>query len=193
MSRPVEHDPDGMLDAALVLLREGGPRAVTMTAVAEATGAPSGSVYHRFPSRDALVAALWMRTVEAFQERFVAELAGGSEDAVDAALRAVRWSLGWVRANPDDARLLLLYRREDLASAEWPEDLARRAARLARRFDDEVRGFAARLRGADAQARAWFALADLPTAAVRRHLANGKKVPREVDGLLEQAVRAVLA
>lgn len=192
MSRPVEHDPDGMLDAALVLLREGGPRAVTMTAVAEATGAPSGSVYHRFPSRDALVAALWMRTVEAFQERFVAELAEGSDDVVDAALRAVRWSLGWVRANPDDARLLLLYRREDLASAEWPEDLARRAARLARRFDDEVRGFAARLQGVDAQARAWFALADLPTAAVRRHLANGKKIPREVDGLLEQAVRAVL-
>ncbi len=181
-----------MLDAALVLLREGGPRAVTMTAVAEATGAPSGSVYHRFPSRDALVAALWMRAVEAFQERFVAELAGGGEDAVAAALRAVRWSLDWVRANPDDARILLLYRREDLASGEWPDDLALRAARLARRFDDEVRGFAARLQGADAQARAWFALADLPTAAVRRHLANGKKVPREVDGLLEKAVRAVL-
>ena len=183
-----------MLDAALDLLRCGGPRAVTMTAVAAAVGAPSGSVYHRFPSRDAMLGVLWLRAIEDFQERFLVELSvrGPGEKPVDSALRAVRWSIDWVRSDPDSARLLLLYRREDLASSEWPRDLALRAGRLARRFDAAMRAFAARLRFGDAEARAWYALVDLPIAAVRRHLANGRRVPHEVDRLVDETVRALL-
>ena len=202
MSRPAVHDAGEMLDAALALLREGGPRAVTMTAVAAATGAPSGSVYQRFPSRDALLASLWMRTVEDFQAGFLAALEGSTrardvreEDAAapaEAALRAIRWALKWVRSDPDSARLLLLYRREDLVSSEWPAEIVWRAAALAERFDEAVRAFATHLEGKDALARAWFVLADLPTAGVRRHLANGQPVPRSVDHVLAQTVQSLL-
>ncbi|WCD85969.1 hypothetical protein KPP03845_102310 [Streptomyces xanthophaeus] len=57
----------------------GGPDAVTMSAVAQAVGAPSGSVYHRFAGRPALLAEVWLRTVEAFQEGYLAQVEAPSE------------------------------------------------------------------------------------------------------------------
>lgn len=186
-----------MLDAALGLLRDHGPPGVTMTAVAEASGAPSGSLYHAFGSRDVLLAELWLRTIEPFQERFLACLE--TPDPLEAAEAAAAFTLDWVRAHPDEARLLLLHRREDLASGPWPGSVVERARRLATTFDDALHRYAALLaavrgeRPADALDRAWFVLVDLPSAAVRRHLGDGREPPRAVDTLLRTALRAVVA
>lgn len=76
--RPPRFDAPALLDAALKLAATGGPAAVTMAAVAKSAGAPSGSVYHRFPDRPALLSALWLRTLGGFQRGFLAEL--GSHD-----------------------------------------------------------------------------------------------------------------
>ena len=54
MPRPAIFTLDELLDAAAALLAADGPSAVTMSAVARAAGAPSGSMYHRFPTRAAL-------------------------------------------------------------------------------------------------------------------------------------------
>jgi len=48
---------DQMLSAAFRLLDEGGLPAVTIAAVSEASGQSNGSIYHRFSSRLALIAA----------------------------------------------------------------------------------------------------------------------------------------
>ena len=48
MPRPAIFTLDELLDAAAALLAADGPSAVTMSAVARAAGAPSGSMYHRF-------------------------------------------------------------------------------------------------------------------------------------------------
>ncbi len=45
---------------------EAGPRGVTTAAVSVRSGAPTGSLYHRFGSRAAMVAELWVRTIRRF-------------------------------------------------------------------------------------------------------------------------------
>ena len=64
MPRPQLHPTDAMLDAARDLVLRAGPRATTIEAIAEASGAPTGSIYHRFRSRDELLATLWTRSEE---------------------------------------------------------------------------------------------------------------------------------
>src|SRR5690606_14827873 len=105
MGRPPRHDVDRLLDAAAALVAEGGPGAATMTAVARAASAPSGSVYHRFPGRPALLAALWLRTVERFQQGFLAAL--DTDPPAQAAPAAARHVVAWCRAHPNEARILL--------------------------------------------------------------------------------------
>lgn len=192
MSRPTKHDPELMLDAALGLLRERGVRGVTMTAVADVTGAPSGSLYHRFPSRDALLAELWLRTVERFQADFVSRL---EEPDVDMAVEgALRHTFAWLRKHPDEGRLLLMYRRRDFAGGEWPDDVVDRVGRLASELDSALEGFAARLGGGADEARAltWFVLVDLPLAAARRHLAAGTPIPPVSERLTLEAAHALV-
>jgi AcrR family transcriptional regulator len=61
MARPKVHDAatgEALLDAALDLLREGGPGRISVRAVAEATGTSSRAVYAVFGSKQALVDAL---------------------------------------------------------------------------------------------------------------------------------------
>lgn len=192
MSRPTKHDPELMLDAALRLLRERGVRGVTMTAVAEATGAPSGSLYHRFASRDALLGELWLRTVERFQAEFVARLQ--APDAWAATEGTLRHVFAWLREHPDEAQLLLMYRRRDISAHEWPEELVQRVRRLADDFDRAMQSFAGRLGGAhdEAVTLAWFLLVDLPLAAARRHLAAGRPIPPAAERLTLEAARALL-
>ena len=62
---------DDFVDAATRLFAEGGVRALTMNAVAREISAPSGSIYHRFPDRAALLAAMWFRTTGDFQRGYL--------------------------------------------------------------------------------------------------------------------------
>src|SRR5712675_3450454 len=110
-------DNAGFLAAARALACERGPGAVTVDSVTQRLKAPKGSFYHRFASRDLLLGELWLKTVLAYQEGFVAAIDAG--DGLAAALHTPRW----VRANLDDACLLLLYSRHDFVQGEWPKAL----------------------------------------------------------------------
>jgi AcrR family transcriptional regulator len=63
-----------MLDVARDLLLEGGAHGATVEAISRASGAPTGSIYHRFGSRDELVTRLWMRAVRRSQAAFLEAL-----------------------------------------------------------------------------------------------------------------------
>src|SRR5690348_9472497 len=58
--RPPKDEPSGMrrqvLDATALLLRRKGYEATTTRAIAEQVGIKGGSIYHHFPSKDAIVA-----------------------------------------------------------------------------------------------------------------------------------------
>src|SRR5436309_10265099 len=115
------------LDAAVLLVAERGPAAATVAAVTERLRAPIGSFYHRFPSRDALLGELWLKTVLAFQQGIEAALAAG--DGLAAALHTPIW----VREHLDEGCLLLLYHRNDFVQGEWPEKLQQDVAAHTRR------------------------------------------------------------
>ncbi|MFI6295591.1 TetR/AcrR family transcriptional regulator [Nonomuraea sp. NPDC050790] len=185
MGRPAKFTQEQMLDAALDILGADGPAAVTMAAVSARTGAPIGSLYHRFASRDLLLARLWLRCVESFQEGLLAAMA--ADDVEAAVLHTPRWC----RAHPAAAAALLLHRREDLA-AEWPGPLGAELAEVNGRLAAALDAYLRRHPGADRE-RLMFVLADVPYGAVRRHLLAGRTPPPELDTLIVTACRAVLA
>src|SRR5215831_7933247 len=61
-----------ILDATATLVADGGLGAATIGAIGAVLDAPSGSIYHRFPTRDVLLGRLWLRKASFFQDRFVA-------------------------------------------------------------------------------------------------------------------------
>lgn len=182
-----------MAGAALRLVAEHGPQAVTVAALAREVGAPTGSIYHRYRSRDQLLGELWMDVVEGFQAGFVASLAHARD--VDGAVEAARYMVAWTRQHPLEARLLLLHRRQDFVSGAWPEDLATRASALEPQLGSALRAFAQRAFGrADAgtMARLRYALLDAPFGGIKPYVQARKALPAVLDELVTITARAVL-
>ena len=185
MGRPVRHAEATILESAKRLSAEIGPHRLTIAAVAARSGAPVGSIYHRYASRDEILAAVWLDLVEQVQEHFLAELEGG--EPVKAGLAGVRQSLRWIRGHPLEARLMLLHRREDFAAERWPGSYQRRAEVLAAKAGESFQRYAARLlgRGGPLELRTVrFVLVDLPMAAFKRDIEAGVSPSRSVEALL---------
>jgi AcrR family transcriptional regulator len=184
-----QFDQAGFLAAARELIAEHGPRAVTVDSVAERIGAPKGSFYYRFASRDALIGELWLETVLAYQEGFVAAIEAGD------GLRAALHTPAWARRHMDDARLLMLYSRRDFVQGDWPAALRSGVADQAERFEGSLRVFARGAFGRTGRAemrRATFVLAEAPIAAVKPHLQRRERPPRLVDELISKTYRAII-
>src|SRR3954451_1269794 len=190
MSRP-SFGHAAFLTAARDLVAQAGPTAVTVSSLTERLGAPTGSFFYRFRSRDVLLAELLVTTALAFQEGFVAAITSG--DGLTAALHTPVW----VRAHLNDARVFLLHHRDDFVYGGWPEALKKlRVKQQARRVDACYSRFArTALRGSDAERirLARFVLADVPEAAVSSHLRRGEPPPPIVDKMITVAYRAILA
>ena len=185
MGRPARHQEATILDSAKRVSAAVGPQRLTIAAVADAAGTPVGSIYHRYASRDDILAALWLELVEEFQARFLAHLERG--DPVAAGLGAIAFVCRWVRRHPREARLMLLHRREDFAAHRWGATYRRRAQALAGQADTALRRYASRLfgRAGSIELRSVrFALVDLPTAALRRDLEAGAAPSKRVEAIL---------
>jgi AcrR family transcriptional regulator len=182
-------DQAGFVAAARALIAERGPQAVTVDSVAERLKAPKGSFYYRFASRDALLGEIWLDTVLAYQEGFVAAIEAG--DGLGAALHTPAWA----RQHLDDARLLMLYSRHDFVQGDWPAQLSRGVANQAERFEECLRTFARGAFGGVGRAqmrRATFVLAEVPVAAVKPHLQRRERPPRLVDELIAKTYCAIV-
>jgi AcrR family transcriptional regulator len=189
MGRKAKYTDVQFLDAARDLAAGKGPEAVTIAGIADAVGAPIGSVYHRFPSRELLMARLWLRTVRSFQEGFLEILARG--EAGPTALYTPRW----VREHFNEALLLLVYRREEFFGDAWPEEIRDDARILMRLLDEGIIDFTiARFNRVSEEVlqRTVFALIDVPYAAVRRYLQQGAPPPVFVDDMIEQTCRIIM-
>lgn len=187
------HSTETMLDAARDLLLGGSSGGATIDAIARASGAPTGSIYHRFGSRDELVARLWMRAIFRSQASFLAALE--EPDATKAALAGAMSVIDFCEANPADARLLVSFRRDDLVRDIPDGPLADELAKLNRPLERAVVALARRLYGRSTKAalnRAFLAVFDLPYGAARRHLIAGAPLPPGLRGDVGRAVAAVL-
>lgn len=192
MGRPSKYDADDVLDVAAELVDAGGPAALTISGVADRLGAPSGSIYHRFRSRDVVAASLWLRTVQRFQESWL--VAADHPDPRAATRAAAAHVLDWSRRHRSEAALLLLHRSSDLLTADWPPELVEHNERLRAQFEQRLAELTRRL-GAVTPAehrRVRFAVVDIPYGAVRAPLAAGKAPEPELDEIVDDAVVAVV-
>jgi AcrR family transcriptional regulator len=176
--------------AAVAIASAQGPAAVTIASITARLRAPTGSFYHRFASRNALLGELWLRTVLDFQEGINAAL--DSSDGLGAALHTP----AWVRAQLDNARLLLLYDRRDFVQGEWPEELREQVAEMTQRMEAGSLRQARVIFGKDGREEvrlAQFLIAEVPVAAVRQHLVRCEQPPPLVDRIIRTTYRAVVA
>jgi AcrR family transcriptional regulator len=193
VGRPPLHTEEAILDAARTLVLEGGARSATVNAIAQASGAPKGSVYHRFASLNELLAAMWARAVRRSQKAFIEALE--EPDAMRAAVAAALSIYDFARREPADARLLASLRREDLIESVEAPRLQRELAELNRPLQDALGELARRLFGdgtRDELERTVCAVVDLPIGAIRRHLIAGAQLPETIPDQLAAAVRAAL-
>lgn len=195
MGRPQLFTRQQVLDAAARLVAAGGPPAASMAAVAEEMGGPTGSIYHRFGSREELLGEMWVGIAESFQNPFV-EILASPGSAVDVGVEAALHTPRWARENLAQARIFLLYRREDVLPKGWPTNVEERAELLRAELRNAMGGYVQRLAGtpsAVAAERCAFALVDIPYAGVRRYLAGGKPPSGLADQLIEECARTVLS
>lgn len=111
MGKPVRFTTEQILDAAAAAVHEHW-RAATVAHVTTLLGAPSGSIYHRFASRDALFASTWVRAVRRYHAQFdeIATITDPIEAIVETGMLIPRFC----RDHPQDARVLTVFRYRDL-------------------------------------------------------------------------------
>jgi AcrR family transcriptional regulator len=196
LAPPRKHSTDAILDAARALAVAKGPRAASVAAISHASGAPVGTLYHRFGNRDGILAAAWFRALERFQAGALAADAAHADDPVEAGVAMANASLEFATEHPEDARLLLVLRRGDLLDAA-PPDLRTRLDAMNAPLATAVARIARALCGrADARAVELVtrAVVDIPTAAVRRHVrGDGRALPRWLAADVTDATRALLS
>ncbi len=196
MAPPRKHKTDDILDAARAQVLAEGPRATTVAAIAEASGAPVGTLYHRFGSRDGVLAAAWLRALERFQAGVLAADEAHPDDPVEAGVAMAVTSLAFASEHPEDARLLLVIRRSDLLDGSTDESLQAQLDSMnaplleaLNRIADAIYGHTG-VRAIDAITRA---VVDLPTAAVRRHVRKtGDRLPEWLEEDVADATRRLL-
>lgn len=182
-------DNADFIEAARELVSARGPAAVTVDSITQRLGAPKGSFYYRFASRDILLGELWLASVLAYQEGFVAAIDAG--DGLAAALHTP----SWVRGHPEESRVLLLHNRHDFVQGEWPAALRRGVRDQATRFKDCLSSFARQAFGRAGPGelrRAAFVLAEVPVAAVKEHIRRRESPPPLVDELIARTYHAIV-
>jgi AcrR family transcriptional regulator len=192
MAPPTKHHSDHILDAARTLALSEGPRAVSVAAIADASGAPAGTLYHRFGSRDGILRAAWLRALERFQAGWLE--AARDPDPLHAGVAMAVSVVAFARARPDDARLLLTLRPQDLLDAGPDADLRELQRAMNAPLEAELRRVARALHGrADARTldAVVRATVDLPYGVVRRH-AEKATMPRWLERDVAEAARQLL-
>jgi AcrR family transcriptional regulator len=95
-----------IVEAALASVEERGWDATSMQAVRDRAGVSNGSLFHHFPTRADLAAAVVAAGLADHQAVLV-EALRGAEGAEDGVRRAVVRHLWWIEDNPQLARLFL--------------------------------------------------------------------------------------
>ncbi|QEC49415.1 TetR/AcrR family transcriptional regulator [Baekduia soli] len=195
MAPPRKHRTDDILDAARDIVLADGPRAASVAVISRASGAPVGTLYHRFGSRDGLVAAAWLRALERFQAEVLAADAAHRDHPVAAGAAMAGAMVAFAGRHPGDARLLLAVRRGDLLDAA-PEGFRERLDAINAPLETAVARVARALHGragARAVESVTRAVVDLPGAALRRHLvADGRSLPPWLAGDVIAAAKLLL-
>ena len=184
MVRTAKFDAGAFVEAAIDLIADGGPAAASTTAIARKVGAPTGSLYHRFESRAAVVATAWVDVHGLFVARIDPLLRSGR--LTDAALAIAHWA----REDITRARFLLLNEGGAIVDEPPPEHLRLEIGRQEDRIDAAFQACLAACevdpRDNEAVARVRFLVFDGPIALIRPHLLAKRRPPPFVDGMIAE-------
>jgi AcrR family transcriptional regulator len=192
MVRAEIHSEDDLLDSARSVVVHQGARGATVAAVKEASGAPIGSIYHRFGSLDELLARAWIRAARRSQ---AAGLVAEGTDPIDTVVAAAVALYDFCIENREDAVLLASFKRDDFAESDLPDGLRLELEHL----NDPVLvrlGQLARLLFGRANRSSidllLVALVDVPYAFARRYLDAGARPPASQRQRLQTVVHSLL-
>jgi AcrR family transcriptional regulator len=191
MGRPAQITQDDLIAAATLVAARPGPAATSIAAISKQAGIPTGSIYHRVPSRDALLAEIWLSAAERFQALALEKFSDARtiDEAAEAALVTPRFA----REQHASAVVLNSHRREEFLRADAPEKYRARAAKLAAELREGITKAAATFLPEDPKAKEKIAVAliGIPLGAVRIFLPQAVP-PVEIDATIKAAVRAAL-
>lgn len=191
MARPAKFTLTELLDGARDAVLQYGLDA-TVAQVSAVVGAPSGSLYHRFPSRQHLMVELWLRSVRRFHQGYL--VAAAEPDPHQAVSACAAFIPRYCRAFPADARAMMLFRHSELSTTA-PESLRTEV----RTVNDEVWAALHRL-----TQRRFDGAADSKRVALMRAAVNqaayglvrpyvGGSVPQQLDDIVVGAAVGILA
>lgn len=185
MVRTARFSEKDFVDATTALVAEGGPAAATMQAIARRVGAPTGSIYHRFESRAAVIGMAWNTAYASFVGTLAPLLREGRPR--DAALAILPWS----REDGHRARFLLLNETVTLFEDSPPPAPLRAALEtLEEEFDGAFRACVAACGDGTVRdeelARAKFLIFDAPIAILRPHLSRGAAPPSFAERMIAE-------
>ena len=190
MARPSLFDARRIESAAARLASRVGPANLSVASLATELGAPTGSIYHRFESKDELLARVWLGAVERFQ----ADLYQASDDG--AAGAGLAWHVvAWCSGHHALAKVLNLYRRDEWLGKRLSSETRARVDRLNKPVGAFLRQQAREVFGSlndHTLSATKFAIVDLPSAAVRDWLRRDVMTPAWVANATELAAAAVI-
>jgi AcrR family transcriptional regulator len=190
LGRVARFTESDLIDASTRVSARLGPAHTTIALIARESGAPVGSVYHRYPSKGALLAEAWTRAATNFGTRFLTVLANAKtlEAAVEAALVTPRFA----REDHAGGVILFAHRRDDFLD-EAPKESRARAAQQTSAMLNGIADAAKRLLPRDPRGRDKLAVAllGLPYGAVRIFLPQAVP-PVELDDTIRAAAVAAI-
>lgn len=193
MVRLAKFTEDSIIDASIEVVAHCGVAAVSIAAIAGKVGAPTGSVYHRFESRGAILARAWLRVKADFRKSVACHwLEGKTWPAVAAFLQ-------WCRDKPLYAKFLL--QCEDYPVFSEPLSAELNAALEAEQdaLDLCFRQCIAHMqRGRievddETEAVLRFTLFSSPIAMIKPYLLQDQNIPARIDDVLRASHDAVVA
>ncbi|SHH09128.1 TetR/AcrR family transcriptional regulator [Massilia sp. CF038] len=193
MVRLAKFSEDSIIQASIEVVAHCGVSAVSIAAIASKAGAPTGSVYHRFESRGAILARSWLRVKADFRTEVACHWSDGQTWSAVSAL------LGWCRRKPLYAKFLL--QCEDFPVFNEPLSGELHAALEAEQdaLDLCFRQCLRELQkqgldsDGDAEAVLRFTLFASPIAMIKPYLLQDLPVPARIDDVLRASHDAVLA
>ena len=95
-----------ILDAALPCFLEGGYEQTTVARIRERSGVSNGTLFHHFPTKEAIADALYLESMASFQEGLWRLLARRPRSLRSAVRGTIAHQLEWIEANVDRARFV---------------------------------------------------------------------------------------
>lgn len=184
---------DRILETALECFLEAGYEQTTVARICERSGVSNGTLFHYFPTKEAISDALYLEAIADFQDGLLALLAARPRSLRTAVRGVIAHQVGWVENNVDRARFVYTRGTLDGDSPGYRE-LEQMNRKLALAYQQLLDPFIQRGRVRPMSVLVLNAVVSGPTHAIsRRWLAGHIDAPLRdyVDELADAAAAAL--